>query len=147
MRKIAALTSLAGVAIVLSGCGILGSTSSAAVGECVTLDVNSTTVSELKGFSCADEHDAEIFQKKDVSLDGGYDQAAVDTLAVDLCLAAFKEYVGIDYEASTLDVYYLYPDETSWKSGDREVVCAVYTPNADFTDGVPTTGSVKGSKK
>ena len=143
MKKIAAL---AGMALVLSACAAL-SDSGAKEGECVDIDFSASVVGDLKGFDCAKEHDAEIYERSDVALDGGFDDAAIDALAVDVCMGAFRDYVGSVYETSTLDVYYMYPDEAGWKAGDREVVCAVYTPTEDYSDSVRTSGSVKGSGK
>lgn len=140
------MVALAGMALVLSACAAL-SDSGAKAGECVDLDFNAPSVGDLKGFDCEKEHDAEIYQRSDVSLDGGFDDAAVDQLAIDLCVGGFRDYVGSVFETSALDIYYLYPDEASWKAGDREVICAVYTPNADYTDSVRTSGSLKGSGK
>lgn len=143
MWKIAAL---AGAALVVSGCSVLGAPT-AEVGECVDIDVNSASVSELEGFDCSKEHDVEVYAKSKLSIDGDYDQTTVDSASIDECLAAFEPYVGVDYYSSTLEVYYMYPDADGWKSGDREVVCVVYPLDADTGAAVRTTGSVKGSSK
>ncbi len=46
-----------------------------------------------------------------------------------------------------LDIYYLYPQADSWENGDREVICAVYTPNKDTGRLMRTTGSLAGAKR
>jgi hypothetical protein len=66
----------------------------------------------------------------------------LDAWANDHCLAAFADYVGIEYEQSTLDVATVHPDEADWSVGDRTVACAVH--DADFA---LMTGSVKASAK
>ena len=135
---------LAGAAMLLGGCSLLGAPT-ADLGECVDLDVESTAVSELKGFECSQEHDAEIYFKGDVTTDGEYDGAAVEQEAIDLCLAGFEGFVGLEYYSSALDVYYLFPEEEGWGTGDREVICAVYTPDATTGEVTRTTGSLEGS--
>lgn len=135
---------LAGAAMLLGGCSLVGSPT-AAVGDCIDLDVESAVVTEVEGFECATEHDAEVYFTGDVAAEGDYDAAAVEQEAIDLCLAGFEEFVGIEYFESVLDVYYLYPQQEGWDAGDRSVTCAVYTPDATTGDIVRTTGSLEGS--
>ncbi len=66
----------------------------------------------------------------------------LDAWANDHCLAAFADYVGSEYERSSLDVGTVHPDEADWSAGDRTVACAVH--DADFA---LMTGSVKASAK
>ncbi|WP_291379743.1 septum formation family protein [Demequina sp.] len=138
------MVALAGAALVLGGCSLLPAPT-ADVGDCVDLDVNSTSVEELEGFECSKEHDAEVYYKGDVEFDGGYDAAVIEQEAVDACLTGFEEFVGIEYFSSSLDVYYMYPEEEGWGAGDREVMCAVYTPDA-AGEVTRTTGSLEGSE-
>ncbi len=135
---------LAGAAMLLGGCSLLGAPT-ADVGDCVDLEVDATFVSELKGFECSKEHDAEIYFKGDVTEDGEYDAAAIEKEAVDLCLAGFQDFVGVEYFSSALDVYYLFPQQDGWNNGDRAVICAVYTPDAATGDATRTSGSLEGS--
>lgn len=135
---------LAGAVMLLAGCSLLGDPT-AAVGECVDLDVDSTVVSELTGFECSKEHDAEIYFRGDVTADGEYDGAAIEQEAIDLCLTGFEDFVGVEYSSSALDVYYMFPQEDGWGTGDRSVTCAVYTPDATPGEVTRTTGSLEGS--
>ncbi len=135
---------LAGAAMLLGGCSLLGS-STATVGECVDLEVDATVVSELKGFDCSKEHDAEIYFNGDVTTGGDYDAAAIEQEAVDLCLAGFEDFVGIEYFSSALDVYYVFPQEDGWATGDRSVICAVYALDATTGELTRTSGSLEGS--
>jgi hypothetical protein len=142
--KMRVKAALAGAAMLLGGCSLLGS-STATVGDCVDLEVDATVVTELEGFECSKEHDAEIYFEGDVTADGAYDGAAVEQEAIDLCLAGFQEFVGVEYFTSALDVYYLYPQQEGWDTGDRSVLCAVYTPDAETGGLTRTTGSLEGS--
>ncbi len=139
-----AKAALAGAAMLLGGCSLLGA-SEAAVGECVNLEVDATVVTELKGFECSKEHDAEIYFKGNVTAGGDYDAEAIEQEAVDLCLAGFEDFVGIEYASSDLDAYYLFPQEDGWATGDRSVICAVYALDATTGELTRTTGSLEGS--
>ncbi len=139
-----ATVALAGAAMALGGCSFLGSPP-AAEGDCVDLDVDSSVVDKVNGFDCAKEHDAEVYFKGNVAGQGEYDAAAVEQAAIDLCLAKFASFVGIEYFESTLDVYYVYPKQEGWDEGDRAVTCAVFTPDGATGGIVRTTGSLEGS--
>jgi hypothetical protein len=79
----------------------------------------------------------------DHPLDAGADfpgVSAVDGYATDECVRRFEEYVGIAYEASTLDIAYVAPGEDGWEDGDRRIACVLY--HIDFA---PLTGSVRGA--
>ena len=59
--------------------------------------------------------------------------------AQDPCLDAFAEYVGIDFQTSSLDMILVTPTDLTWLKGDREIECVVLT-----TDAGKLTGSVRG---
>ncbi len=139
-----ATAALAGAAMLLGGCSLWGSPT-AAVGECVDLELDATVVSELKGFDCSKEHDAEVYFKGDVTTGGDYDAAAIEQEAADLCLAGFEDFVGIEYFSSALDAYYVFPQADGWEAGDRSVICAVYALDATTGELTRTTGSLEGS--
>jgi hypothetical protein len=65
----------------------------------------------------------------------------IDDEAVDVCDAAFEEYVGIDFDESRYGYVYYTPSEETWAGGDRAVVCVVEE------DGDPITGSVKDTRR
>lgn len=58
------------------------------------------------------------------------------------CLSAFKEYVGIAFENSKLQVIYHYPSPETWAAGDRLVLCTVIGSAVG-----PLTRSVRGSRQ
>jgi hypothetical protein len=92
---------------------------------------------------CSSPHDAEVYAL--LTHPGGPDAPfpgddAVVEYTLDQCVARFEEFVGRDYESSSLDVIYLFPRELSWsKLDDRRIVCAVYD-----LSGEPLEGSVRG---
>ncbi len=135
---------LAGAAMLLGGCSLLG-TPTADVGECVDIDVDATVVSEITGFECSTEHDAEVYAKEDVTLDGAFDLAAVEEAAANICLDSFESFVGVDYYSSSLDFFMVYPQSDGWDSGDRQVLCMAYTPG-DTGSVVRMTGTLEGAE-
>lgn len=58
----------------------------------------------------------------------------------DICLAAFEDYIGIDYMDSEFYFDYFYPTAGSWAAGDREYTCLVYGTNG-------VDGSLRGAAR
>ena len=69
----------------------------------------------------------------------------VDNQAQVRCDAAFLKYDGLDSADSNFSYDYLIPDDTTWPSGDRFVVCVAYAPNSQDSGAVPLNYSIKGS--
>lgn len=67
--------------------------------------------------------------------------AEIDRQSDELCRAAFKSYVGVDFDDSRLDVTYYPPLPESWIDGDRLVVCIV-----EAAEIAPFTQSVRDSR-
>ena len=111
-------------------------------GDCINLPSESL-VQSVEGVPCHAAHDAEVYSLFDMaSPESAYPGVnAVDKAAVDGCLARFHAFVGVAYEYSELDVYYLHPTEESWDElDDREIVCMVTA-----MDGSSLTGTMRGS--
>lgn len=91
---------------------------------------------------CAVPHDGEVVGAGDWTGIPDYPGAAdLETWANMVCIEQFTQFVGIDPDASELDLGVLYPSPSSWQEGDRRAICAV-----QFTDG-PESGSVGGSNR
>lgn len=58
------------------------------------------------------------------------------------CKAAFADFIGLEFELSHLDFRYLYPTDTSWSNGDREIDCVVFDPSTGLTE-----GTLKGAER
>ena len=155
LKKTLAVVTLASAAIALASCSLLpgagGDNTSAPSGDGATVDVftvapgtcvNDTgqtgTISETNVIDCAQPHDSEAFASI-IMDDGDFPgQQAVKDKAVADCTTEFTAWMGIDYQASKYDFAYYYPTESSWASGDREILCLAYDPAGQ------TTGSLKG---
>ncbi len=111
-------------------------------GDCMNLPSNNL-VESVEGLPCGQSHDAEVYSLFDMATTSSpYPGAdAVGTAAADGCLDRFHGFVGVAYEFSELDVYYLHPTEDLWDEiDDREIVCMITA-----YDGSKLTGSMRGS--
>lgn len=111
-------------------------------GDCINLP-DENLVASVEGVPCNLAHDAEVYSLFDMAAaSSSYPGAtAVDDAAVDGCISRFHAFVGVAYEYSELDVFYLHPTQESWNElDDREIVCLVTT-----MDGSQVTGSLRGS--
>lgn len=128
----------------LAGCA--SSAPTAAVGDCLNVAINETTVTELARVSCEQEHDVEVYFVGASKLEA-HDGVALNDEAQQLCLREFWDFVGVLYPESVLDIYYLYPEENAWEQGDREIICGVYEPDAATGQAIRQTGSLEGSER
>jgi hypothetical protein len=89
---------------------------------------------------CSIEHYAEMYFETELDGDAFPGTDAMDEQAYTLCLDAYTEFVGLEWDSSALDFVYWAPmDQASWDDGYRLVSCAVIDPQG------PLTGSVQGS--
>jgi hypothetical protein len=137
--RLAALSAV--TAFVLTGC-LQGSTPTANVGDCLDVGSLATVVETLPTVPCDEPHEAEVYAVLDLESDAAYEDLAVDEVAFDECEALFADFIGVAYEESVIEIWYLYPDTTGWGAGDREVICAAAELDWDTGDVVPVTGTL-----
>ncbi|WP_247827913.1 septum formation family protein [Arthrobacter antioxidans] len=132
---------LAGIAV-LAGCGIVGpdeperragtgtadagpETSPITVGDCID-DPGMEDPSDIPVLPCDDQHVFEAFAATRMP-DGEYPgQGEANAAATDFCAEEFRSFIGVDYDASVLELLYFYPVEESWDAeGDRQILCFV----------------------
>ena len=133
----------ASAALLLGGCA--GAPPTASVGDCVDVPIDSPRVTTLVAIDCELEHDIEVFALGNSTV-AAYDIDDVAEQAQVYCRSAFEDYVGIDYKESVLDIYLMYPDSPAWINGDREIICAAFTPDPETGGAVRTVGSVENSR-
>ncbi|UFU05925.1 septum formation family protein [Ruania halotolerans] len=143
-RSALAVVGVAGVAISMTACGMLGGeVATAEVGECAQLaDLQSDEITEIPTVDCSEEHDAQFFHKFDLP-DGDFPGTdGVQTAAEEGCLGTeFENFVGTSYEESALYANFIGPTQETWdQADDREVLCIVF-----LDDGTTTTESFEGS--
>jgi len=104
------------------------------VGDCFDLPDPNGEVTDLSGVPCTDPHDAEVYATFDID---GQDFPGTDKVIAEAergCSRRFKDFVGLPYRRSELELQYLYPTSDSWDTqNDREVVCAVTEPDGKKT--------------
>jgi Septum formation len=114
-----------------------------AVGDCFNAP-DADTLSEVDLVDCADPHQYEAYHAEDHPAAGDEafigDEAMTD-YADDLCLREFEGFVGIAWEESALNYFYLQPTAETWDIGDREILCAVFSEEGDLT------GSAEGTEQ
>ncbi len=100
------------------------------------------TIDTTRPVDCAVAHDNEVVASLPYTGDGGTypGQPALNAFAQTPCTDAFAAYVGISFDASTLDMFLITPTDGSWAKGDRQINCVVAAPA-----GGKLTGSVRGT--
>jgi hypothetical protein len=98
-------------------------------GDCFDLkNPEAEEVDEVTALPCTDEHEYEMFFVGNMA-DGAFPaEDAVTTFLTANCLPAFTTFVGLAYEESELDIFWLSPTAESWQQGDHSIQCAVYHP-------------------
>jgi hypothetical protein len=115
------------------------------VGDCFdepgTRSPNETAeISSVDATLCSDPHDLEVFHTFELTAAELPNESALTSEVGERCMGAFEPYVGSSYEASELDIYFMWPSPESWGAGDRTVLCSVVKMN-----GTKLVGSAEGS--
>jgi hypothetical protein len=104
------------------------------VGDCVLrmqlaadLEAGEVPLGEVTAVPCDEPHRSEVVDVYDLDPDGFKTQRALDRKAVMGCLPAFKEYVGVPYRRSALEIHYYSPDLALGVLAGEQVTCLVST--------------------
>lgn len=108
-----------------------------AIGECIDSDELDKYLAgdDFAVTACSDPHDAEVYYVHEFPA-GPYpgDDAVVDELST-VCRGEFEGYVGLDYEASALNFWSLWPTQGFWESGNRTGECALFDVDSNKLTG------------
>ena len=111
------------------------------IGDCFDDPSESEDISFIQTVPCEEPHQNEVYATLTLTEFDSYPgRTELDDAALAECLDLFEAYVGVPYEASSLDIAFLTPTEDSWAEGDRGATCALYS-----LDGQLLVGSVRGS--
>ncbi len=110
------------------------------LGDC-TGPMKEGDIESLQVVPCGDKHNYEAYAVTKLSGSTFPGEAEVTKQADKFCTAEFRTFVGLASKDSKYDMFYLYPVESSWAVGDREVLCL-----AGSTKG-GVTGTLKGVAK
>jgi Septum formation len=113
------------------------------VGDCFDQPKTaSETIEDVQHHPCSEAHTAEVIFVGNHSAASGatpLTEAGILDFVGGACLPAFAAYTGIDLLADgTYDLGYIYPLDSDWNDGDREVTCYTYR-----VDGAAMTASLK----
>jgi putative regulator of septum formation len=113
------------------------------VGDCWDMkDPAADSVDNVTARPCGEAHEYEVFYIASMA-EGAYPTEDAFTTYVDsTCVPAFQAYVGRAYDASTLEISWLYPGSDGWAAGDRTVECSLFDPNDCHL-----TGTLQGSRR
>jgi hypothetical protein len=78
---------------------------------------------------CDDPHDGEIFASVELHEQTRPSSTRLDEIGEQACAARFEEYVGIPWEDSTLDIFWVGPSGATWAVGDHTLMCVLVMSN------------------
>jgi len=161
-RSLALAGSAVALSVALTGCsalgGILGGNDAQRddkgnVTEGTNIDIFSLKVGDCKMedaegeiqatdvVPCSEPHDEEVYYEFELEGDEFPAGDVIDAEGEAQCLPAFEDYVGIDFDSSTLSLFWITPTQATWdQANDRIVQCVLY-----HYEGEQLTGSMKGA--
>jgi hypothetical protein len=98
------------------------------VGDCFNSE-DADEIAEVDARPCSEPHEYELFHDAEHPGPSYPTDEAWFTFIVEECTPAFEEYVGIDFDSSSLDIQPLTPTEGGWDDGDRVLQCIAVDPN------------------
>ncbi len=109
------------------------------VGDCLPSVEWAEEVTDVTVVPCDQPHTDEVYLVTELP-DGDYPgDTELQSRADEICVPAFEEFVGIDYDDSALDYYWYIPTKVSWsRFGDRKIHCLAFS----YDD---VTGTLKGA--
>lgn len=119
------------------------------VGDCISDDrppdrtEGPASVMLVHAVPCSEPHHNEVFARTafPASLTRYPEDDDISKHAGQACMPHFRDYVGIDFADSELNLGFIYPDERGFLAGKRYIVCYV------AGSGGSTTGSLKGAER
>jgi hypothetical protein len=170
LRTLVAISAIAALATVLSGCSIVdsifpaqasrsahtGKVTSSGQSAVTTLETGDCfddsiktgkggTVSDVTLIPCGKLHDKEAYAVIPLGVDTYPGASEVRKRAISVCNAAFATYVGIPITKSSLSIGWLTPTEENWSADDNSVTCLVELWAGDNVK--PVVGSLKGTHR
>jgi hypothetical protein len=81
--------------------------------------------------TCVIEHEYEVFWVGSMPIGRYPDEGAFEAFMDDHRIRPFESYVGVAYDLSPLQIFWLYPNEDDWAANDRRIVCSLFDPEND----------------
>lgn len=111
------------------------------VGDCLPATTPGDNVVTTGIVRCEEPHRAEVYASLTATGGAEYPGEAAMTSQAGKCTVPFATFVGRDYTASDLGLFYFYPTAMSWTKGDREILCIVEDPAGQVT------GTLRGANR
>lgn len=127
---------------VLAGAGfwvaaaVTDSATSARLSDCVSVPAVGEVVEKMEQQDCDKAHDGEVVGKGTLSGAGNDPYPSDAELEADVntrCLKKFERYTGQPLDDATHDLFYIYPTEKAWKSGDGTFLCVAALDDGQLT--------------
>ncbi|MFJ2541505.1 septum formation family protein [Microbacterium sp. NPDC087589] len=97
------------------------------VGDCM-MEAPSGLLEDIDVVPCAEPHDQEVFYEITMD-DGDFSAEAIDAASQECIGDPYTSFVGVGYDASTLEVYPITPTQQTWDElNDRVVQCVISDP-------------------
>lgn len=97
------------------------------VGDCM-MEAPSGLLEDIDVVPCAEPHDQEVFYEITMD-DGEFSEEAIDAASQECIGDPYTSFVGVAYDASTLEVYPITPTQQTWDElNDRVVQCVISDP-------------------
>ena len=112
------------------------------IGDCFNIP-EQELIQSLEAVPCSEPHDAEAYAAFDQPGTTYPGADAVTEASAWGCYDRFESFVGIPWDESELDFWFLEPTRESWEEGDdREVSCAITS-----FDGSKLVGTMAGASR
>lgn len=104
------------------------------VGDCLNDAQINDEITSVPFVECSEPHDSEVFARTDTTGDAFPGNSVLETQLADFCRGdVFTQFMGIPYADSRYNTSGYYPSDSSWQSGDRELLCTVWDPDGQVT--------------
>lgn len=128
---------------VVEGEGVVTDAFEIKVGDCLNDAAAGDEVSAVPLVACSEPHDSEVYASLQMT-DGDFPgEDAIYDFADAGCIDEFGDFVGVEYDLSTLYITWYNPIPAGWALGDREVLCVIYEVD-ESGEPIQTTGSLAG---
>jgi len=120
-------------------------------GSNMALDTSDPWPDTVAAVPCTQPHEAEVFfvgnawPESQAAYPG---DDAISNQGNARCTSAFDAYDGLASSSSEFTFTFIAPDNTTWPSGDRLLVCVAYIQDDQSpSDGLPVKSSIKASRR
>jgi hypothetical protein len=97
------------------------------IGDCFD-DTEALEIKDVQHHPCTEAHTAEVVLVTDHTAAKGSAYPSVadfSNWADNTCIPAILSYVGPNADLASLDYAFLYPKESDWSDGERQMICYV----------------------